>query len=281
VTGVVLDVSPHVLVIGHDHQTERLTLCGAATVWRAELVPPIALRAGEQVVARMLAGRPSVVGKVWAGIGRVTGTIVSHSAGGLLVDEGTTKPRQKVVIAPRAESRIQVRIPQLDPGSLIDVIGLRRDKVLEAHLPATAQPAYLAGRVTRSPTTPRPTSGPISGSATWREPAWPGEELDGVAYPAIDPSAGCAEHTLASPACGVLPYLAVGSLLRVRNDCTKASQVLPVRGCCAVAAHFHDRCLACGTSPRGRIAELTMTSFVALGGDLERGCFNATIETGC
>jgi hypothetical protein len=271
-----------VLVIGHRHDAERLALPGAATIWRGEQIPPTALRRGEQVVARMLPGRPSVVGKVWASIGRVTGTIVSHSDTGLLVDEGTTRPRQQVVIAPRAETRIRVRIPQLDQGNLIDVIGLRRDTLLlEAHLPATAQPAYLAGRVTRTATAPRPASGPISGSATWCEPACADQEPGGVAYPAIDPSAGCAEHTLTSPACGVLPYLAVGSLLRVRNDCSRASLVLPVTGCCAVAAHFHDRCLACGASPRGRIAELTMTSFVALGGDLERGCFNATIEPGC
>ena len=118
----------------------------------------------------------------------------------------------------------------------------------------------------------------ISGSATWRETAAADEDLAGVAYPAIDPSSGCAEHSLAAPASGVLPYLAVGSLLSVRNDCTGAARVLPGVGCCAIAAHFHDRCLTCGTSPRGRIAELTTASFVALGGDLERGCFNATIE---
>jgi hypothetical protein len=76
-----------------------------------------------------------------------------------------------------------------------------------------------------------------------------------------------------------MPYLALGSLLHVRNDCNRTSQVLPVTGCGAVARLFHDRCLACGTSPRGRIANLTMASFVELGGDLECGCFNATITT--
>jgi hypothetical protein len=280
VIGTVLDVSPHVLVVGHGSQTQRLALTGAATVWRGEPIPPTALRQGEQVVARLLPGRSKVAGKVWASIGRVTGTIVSCSSDRLLVDEGMTRPRQTVVISPRAESRIRVRLPQLDPGSLIDVIGLRWDKVLEAHLPATAQPAYLAGRVSRMSTESRPTTGPISGSATWHEPVAAGEDSEGAAYPAIDPSSGCAEQAQASPTSGVLPFLAVGSLLHVRNDCTGASRVLPVTGCCAVAAQFYDRCLACGTSPRGRIAELTMASFVALGGDLERGCFNATIETG-
>jgi hypothetical protein len=38
--------------------------------------------------------------------------------------------------------------------------------------------------------------------------------------------------------------------------------------------------VTCGTSPRGRVADLPMASFVALGGDLERGCFNATVSLG-
>jgi hypothetical protein len=56
--------------------------------------------------------------------------------------------------------------------------------------------------------------------------------------------------------------------------------VLPVSGCAATAQIFCDRCVTCGTSPRGRVADLPMASFVALGGDLERGCFNATVSLG-
>jgi len=55
---------------------------------------------------------------------------------------------------------------------------------------------------------------------------------------------------------------------------------LPVTGCAAIARLFNDRCVTCGTSPRGRVADLTLASFVALGGELERGCFNATIRMG-
>jgi hypothetical protein len=77
-----------------------------------------------------------------------------------------------------------------------------------------------------------------------------------------------------------MPYLAVGSMLTVHNQCTGFSRVLPVTGCGAAARLFGDRCLTCGTSPRGRIADLTMASFVSLGGDLEKGCFNATIAIG-
>ena len=77
-----------------------------------------------------------------------------------------------------------------------------------------------------------------------------------------------------------MPYLAVGSRLLIRNDCTGSSCTLPVTGCAAIARLFNDRCVTCGTSPRGRVADLTLASFVALGGELERGCFNATIMIG-
>jgi hypothetical protein len=74
-----------------------------------------------------------------------------------------------------------------------------------------------------------------------------------------------------------MPYLSVGSLLDVRNECTGDSRVLPVTGCAPVTRLLCDRCVTCGTSPRGRVADLAFASFVALGGELERGCFNATI----
>jgi hypothetical protein len=182
-----------------------------------------------------------------------------------------------VVIAPAAANRIRVRFPQLEPGSLIDVIGLRRGAVLEALIPATSQPAYLASRQARGSAVARTAAGAFRGSATWHEPAEPGEEPRGVAYPAIDPAAGCAEAALAAPRPAELPYLAVGSMVSVRNECTGAAQVLPVTGCCAATRLFHDRCLTCGTSPRARVADLTLASFVELGGDPERACFNATV----
>jgi hypothetical protein len=70
-----------------------------------------------------------------------------------------------------------------------------------------------------------------------------------------------------------MPYLSIGSVLLVRNDCTGSSCALPVTSCAAVGRLFNDRCVTCGTSPRSRVADLTQASFVALGGELERGCF--------
>ncbi len=277
VTGTLLDVSPHVLVVALADGERRLTLTAGATVWWGGPAEATRLRPGEHVVARLVPGRRDVADKVWAGIGRVAGTIIAWDSGRLLVNEGATKRRRAVIISPGAANRIRVRLPQLEPGSLIDVIGLRRGAVLEALLPATSQPAYLASRVVSRPAAAKTSAGTISGSATWHEQAEPDEEPRGIAYPAIDPAAGCAEAPRAAPAGTDLPYLAVGSTLLVRNECSGTAAVLPVTGCGAVARLFQDRCLTCGTSPRGRIADLTLASFVELGGEPERGCFNATI----
>ncbi len=279
VTGTVLDVSPHVLVVGSAGGEHRLMLTARVAVWRGGPAEPTSLRAGEPVVARLVPGRRDIAGKLWSGIGRVTGTIVEAGSYWLRVDGGRAKRHQDVVISPRAANQIKVRFPQLEPGNLIDVIGLRRDGTLEALVPATAQPAHLAHRVNRSAVARRAVSA-ISGSATWHEPAGGDDAAEGVDYPAIDPATDCAQRAGTGPAASVMPYLAVGSMLLVRNDCTGAWRTLPVTGCGAVARMFSDRCLTCGTSPRGRIADLTLASFVELGGDLEHGCFNATVSTG-
>jgi len=79
--------------------------------------------------------------------------------------------------------------------------------------------------------------------------------------------------------CVRLPYLSLGSTVRIRNECTDRTAVLPVTSDGAMAREFCDRCVTCGTSPKGRIADLTMAAFVELGGNLEDGCFNATLTT--
>jgi hypothetical protein len=224
-----------------------------------------------------------VVDRIWANIGRVTGTIVELGHDFMIVDEGATRRRQTVRIPDRAAGRIQVRFPTLQPGYLIDVIGLRHENYLEGLIPATSQPAYPADRLPEPPLISGHVADAISGSATWHEPATgepPG--VLGVYYPALDPETGCVEDTIAGHPRGYarMPYLAIGSALLVRNDCNGASCVLPVTGCAAVARLFNDRCVTCGTSPRGRVADLTQASFVALGGELEKGCFNATISIG-
>jgi hypothetical protein len=281
VTGTVIDVSPHFLVLGHGAGQDRFALTADATAWRGGPLDPAAVRPGDQAVVRLHRKARGVADRIWANIGRVTGTIVERTRDGLLVDEGITRKRQFVIIPPRGSGRIQVRFPQLAPGYLIDVIGLRRGGALEGLVPATSQPAYRVDQLPAPSLVNGHVPDVISGSATWHEPADEPPGVLGLAYPVLDPDAGCAEGPApVVPGNVRLPYLSIGSVLRVRNDCTGSSCALPVTACAAAARLFNDRCVTCGASPRGRVADLTQASFVALGGELERGCFNATITIG-
>ena len=150
VTGTLLDVSPHILVVATGEGERRLALTPGGAVWRGRPAEATELRPGERVVVRLAPGRRDVADKVWASIGRVAGTISASDDGQLTVDEGTTRKRQAVVIAPAAANRIRVRFPQLEPGNLIDVIGLRRGAVLEA-----LDPGHLAAGLPRVAGDPR------------------------------------------------------------------------------------------------------------------------------
>jgi hypothetical protein len=339
----VLDVSPHILVLQTAAGEERLTLAASTAAWRGGPVAPAALRQGDRAIVKRNYVRNTVADRIWAEIGRVTGTIVERDAGTLLVDEGTEQGRKILVIPDQASGRIQVRFPRLQPGYLVDVIGLRHPGFLEGLIPATSQPPYRADHPPSPPLISGHIPDTISGTATWHEPGEEPEDLIGLAYPALDPETGCEGHSLppatddlglaagagrghigrhtraslarteagqpdprypptsgghgqcseayhadqfavdphlAGPGCVRLPYLSLGSMLRIRNDCAQRARDLPVTSCGASARLFCDRCVTCGTSPRGRVADLTMSAFVDLGGDLDRGCFNATITIG-
>jgi len=282
VSGTVLDVSPHILVLGDAASEHRFTLTPEAIAWRGTQLEPAALHQGDHAVVRLDPSSRHVADRIWANIGRVTGVIIERTGSTLLVDEGATRRPQIIVIQPRAVGRIQVRFPTLEPGYLVDIIGLRHGDELIGMTPATSQPAYAAHRLPEPALVSGHVPNSISGSATWHEPRDEPPGILGVAYPALDPETGCAEDVASGLHHGFarMPYLAIGSVLRVRNDCTGKDCLVPVTGCAAIARLFNDRCVTCGTSPRGRIADLTQASFIALGGELERGCFNATISIG-
>jgi hypothetical protein len=285
VTGQVIDVSPHVIVVQSESGETRLPMSPDTTAWRGGAVRPAALHEGDRAVIRT---KGPAAARIWAQIGRVTGTIIETDGRELLVDTGPGSSRQIVVIDEGPLWRIQVRFPRLEPGFLLDVIGLRQEGYLRAQLPATYQPPYRADH----PPTPPLVSGhvpdPVSGAVVWHEPGEEPDDLLGVAYPALDPETDCgqnehqAERHAVDPhafgtGCVRLPYLSVSSLLRLRNECADRTRILPVTSCGAFARLFCDRCVECGTSPKGRIADLTMAAFVELGGNLEVGCFNASM----
>ncbi len=124
VTGRILDASPQILVLSTNQGEQRFPLSAAAKAWRGGPISPAALRHGDHaIVRRSLPGGP-VVDRIWAEVGRVTGTIIEREGPvTLLVDEGPAKGRKIVIISARTAGRIQVRFPRLEPGYLIDVIG--------------------------------------------------------------------------------------------------------------------------------------------------------------
>jgi hypothetical protein len=282
VSGYVLDISPQVLVLGDADNERRYTLTPDATAWRGALLEPAAIRQGDRVVVRLHPSSRHIADRIWANLGRVTGIITERAGNQLVVDQGATRAPSVVVIQPRAIGRIQVRFPTLEPGYLVDIMGLRGDGELIGMIPATSQPSYPAARLPAPQLVSGHVPDAIGGSATWHEPTDEPAGVLGVNYPALDPETRCVEDHLSDYGQGYarMPYLAVGSVLRVRNECTNLDCMLPVIGCAPMARLFNDRCVTCGTSPRGRVADLTMASFVALGGELERGCFNATITIG-
>lgn len=161
--GTVSDVSPHVLVVGTRDGEERLTLTPATAVWRGARVPATALRHGDRVIIRKGAlrgqsyragpARRDIVERVWAEIGRATGTILEARPSGdpafpggprgleLLVDAGPAKARRIVLIAREVYRQILVRFPRLRR------VPDRRHRPAAAGLLAGAHAGHLAARL--------------------------------------------------------------------------------------------------------------------------------------
>ncbi|MFJ2028201.1 hypothetical protein [Streptosporangium sp. NPDC087985] len=280
ITGEILDVSPHLIVVDTpEGREERLVIAPWATAWRGEAIAPADLPVGAHVIIRALrSGR--VVDRIWADITRITGVIQSVDSGPkdrtVELYCGPHRGRRAIVIPYRASGRLRVRHPQFEPGYLFDAIGVRESGTAYARLPATSQPPYRWTAVPRPPAGYNSVQSRISGTATWSDALDCDEQ--GAAYPMLERSDADCEETGVS--CTGLPYLALGSMLNVRNVCAGRTSILPIVACGCLAGRFCDRCLECGTSPRGRIVELSATAFVELGGDLTKGCFNARVGLG-
>lgn len=221
------------------------------------------------------------VDRVWVGIGRVTGTILACGRDAVEVDMGPHRGRAHVMIPPRALERVLVRHPRLEPGYLLDVICVESPGGPQAVRPGTSQPGYRADDLA-APEVGAPVPGVLRGTATWFGGlGHPGvDAADGAAYPAVDSegdAGGCGD---APSGCVAFPYLSLGSEVVVQNECERRAAAVPVVECGCVASRYCDRCVECDTSPRGRLLELTPAAFVRLGGDLEAGCFNATVRPG-
>ncbi|WP_328594260.1 hypothetical protein [Actinomadura macrotermitis] len=276
-TGTVLDASPHLLVLRTPAGERRVAMSGTTSVWHGGRADLAALRPGRSAIAR-LAADGLAADRVWVEAARVTGTILARGRDALEIDMGPHRGRAHVDLPPAALGQVLVRHPKLEPGYLADVICVRTPDGPRAVRPGTSQPGHRAAHP------PGPARGaaiadPVHGTATWFGDAVATPGL-GAAYPAVDAegdAGGCAD---APDGCAALPLLSLGSEIRVLNQCTGHLGAVPVTECGCVAARYCDRCVECGTSPRGRVAELTPAAFVGLGGELETGCFNAFLFHG-
>ncbi|MGW7479623.1 hypothetical protein ACWGH8_13645 [Nonomuraea muscovyensis] len=279
VAGEIVDISPHLVIIETpEGREERLVIAPWATAWHGGDTAPADIPIRSRVMMRTVR-EGKVVERIWADTVRITGTILTIEGRKDLTVElscGPHRGRRTIVIPYRATGRVQVRHPKLEPGYLFDAIGVRRDGACHALLPATSQPPYPARAVPPPPPAYAGVQSRVSGTVTWSDAF--DEEERGLAYPMVERSdAGCPD---AEVSCAGLPYLAVGSLVQVKNVCAERAVNVPVVACGCVAGRFCDRCVECGTSPRGRIAELSPSSYIELGGDLVKGCFNAQIGWG-
>lgn len=288
-TGTVLDASPHLLVLDVDGRERRLPLTPATRVWHGGRDGLGALRPGREAIVREAAGGLGA-DRIWVDVRRVSGTILARGRHTVEVDMGPHRGRAHVGLPPHALGRVLVRHPRLEPGYLFDAICVRSPGGLEAVVPGTSQPGYRADDLAAPPVTAA-APGALHGTATWFDPVGLGSEYEsgpeaptagagGAAYPAVDAEGDAGGCPDAPAGCVPLPFLSLGSDLLVRNECSGRAGVLPVIECGCAAARFCDRCVECGTSPRGRVVELTPAAFAGLGGDLEAGCFNTVVRHG-
>ncbi|MFI6576726.1 hypothetical protein ACIBFB_13060 [Nocardiopsis sp. NPDC050513] len=280
--GVVVDATSYMLCLATTRGEERFLFERVTTFWRGDEAEPTDLRPGDDAVVLCSHDGRLIAERVWAQAARATGVIVARDGDELEIDPGHGRPRVPVAIPYRASGRIGVRHPRLEPGYVFDAVGVWRDGAIRVTRPATTQPPYPLHATPHRPPT-RGYTGTVGGIATWYDPVLgrsthldPRALANAAAYPAIDPVGhhdGCDRRTPCAP----LPLLSTGATLRLRNDCTRDTTVVPVVDCAAADSWICDLCPACGGQSAGRIASLTMTAFVALGGRLEDGCFNATM----
>ncbi|RKS79441.1 hypothetical protein BZB76_0907 [Actinomadura pelletieri DSM 43383] len=297
VTGIVLDASPHLLVVGTSGGEARLAISEATTVWHGGRGGTALLRPGRRVVVRprdagpgaaddgrtpaRVPGGARAADRIWVDIARVTGTILACGKGTVDVDMGPHRGRTRVEIPSQSLERVLVRHPRLEPGYLIDVICVRSPDGPRAMLPGTSQPGYRVNDLA-APEHGAPVPDVLRGTATWfgglEDRGDEGDAADGAAYPAVDAEGDAGGCGNAPSGCVAFPFLSLGSEITVHNECDGRAAAVPVVECGCVAAHYCDRCVECGASPRGRIVELTPAAFARLGGDLESGCFNTAVR---
>lgn len=122
-TGVIATVRDDTLVLEGRHGTESVTVSPTTVTWLGARAAASVLRPGDPVIVRHRTSgayprTPRLAERIWARIGRVTGTIVAVDGREILVDAGRhdRQPR-RVVIATAAQRQIEVRFPSSRPAT--------------------------------------------------------------------------------------------------------------------------------------------------------------------
>ncbi len=109
-TGVITEVREDAIVLDGPGGTEHFTVSPGTVTWLGARTAPSALRSGDQVIIRhrlLDAATPMrrLAERIWARIGRVTGTIVAAQGREFLVDAGRTDGSLRHVVVAAAAAR--------------------------------------------------------------------------------------------------------------------------------------------------------------------------------
>ena len=125
VTGRILDVSPHVLVLRTERGEQRFPLAASTQAWRGSRLPAAALKQADYAIVRRQHARGPVVDRIWAQAGRVTGTVIEREGAATLLVSATPslESRHNVERGKLGALELTARVGQgaLPEGILVDL----------------------------------------------------------------------------------------------------------------------------------------------------------------
>nr|WP_042187465.1 hypothetical protein [Kibdelosporangium sp. MJ126-NF4]CEL18113.1 hypothetical protein [Kibdelosporangium sp. MJ126-NF4]CTQ90658.1 hypothetical protein [Kibdelosporangium sp. MJ126-NF4] len=260
----------------------RIPVSSRTSVWLGGQSTLDKLRPGQDIAIGL--DESGLGDRLWADITRVKGAITGTSGTVLEVDPGNGKQPQVLDVPASARAELAADgYSRWEPGYLVDIIGHRNSGVAVAMSAAATQPGYHVEQLAAAieddqsyPDVAKPRQ--INGKITWFNDAscrcdstCRGNNAH-TAWPML-------ERCNYMPArCQKVPYLACGRKLTVHNKCTKKSLVVKVIDCGPDNRRFCDTCRKCGTSRKGRIADLTRPTYIRIGGSLNAGCFTGWVK---
>jgi hypothetical protein len=292
--GRLLDVGDGTVDVLVDDMESRFTFSDSTEFWRgSEGMSPTALASGDSLLMRMSSQGP--IQYAWANLTRLTGQVLSASAGTITVDDdqGGTVAVSTDQLPSGPDGVAAVR--GATPGDLIDLIGLW-DARTGLVLPTLAQTLSLAeGGSAEQLSQPLDTEGvpdntggchyTYYGSFTWFTcPTGAGAcatcstaRSDQIAWPSI--GTGCHFSTTCAPQI----VLSCGSLVNIQDVCTGLAANLYIADCGPNKNKYcSNHCTSCGLTYTHPTVDLTKPTFARFANPALLFCFPgraiATVE---